>query len=76
MCLAIPGKVIEILPEDRIKVDFGGVIKTVITTLIGDVPLGKYVIVHAGHAIEIMNEDDALETKKLLTEMLEANDII
>ena len=62
MCLAIPGKIIEI-SEDRQSalVDFDGLKQNVIIALLLNPEIGKYVIVHAGYAIEQMNEADALE---------------
>ena len=62
MCLAIPGKIIEINNEkSSALVDFDGIQQNVITALILNPEVGKYVVVHAGYAIEQMNEKDALE---------------
>ncbi|MFZ2456852.1 MAG: HypC/HybG/HupF family hydrogenase formation chaperone [Candidatus Altiarchaeia archaeon] len=69
MCLAIPGKVLEIKGKEA-TVDFGGVKRSVKTDLVNVKP-GEYVIVHAGYAIEVMSEEDALETLKILEEMLD-----
>ncbi len=60
MCLAIPGKILEINGNSAL-VDFNGVKQQIIIALIQNPEVGKYVIVHAGYAIEIMNEKDALE---------------
>ncbi len=49
-------------------VDFGGVRRTVKVDLV-TVKTGEYVIVHAGYAIEVMDEKDAQETLKILEEM-------
>ncbi|MDF2954796.1 HypC/HybG/HupF family hydrogenase formation chaperone [Candidatus Alkanophaga liquidiphilum] len=69
MCLAIPAKVLEV-HGDRAKVDFGGVKRDVNVTLV-DVAVGQYVIVHAGFAIEVIDEEEALETLKLWEEILQ-----
>ena len=62
MCLAIPGKILEINEEKHSAVvDFNGIKQEVIIALIQDPKIGKYVIVHAGYAIEQMNEEEALE---------------
>ncbi|MFX1273482.1 MAG: HypC/HybG/HupF family hydrogenase formation chaperone [Promethearchaeota archaeon] len=62
MCLAIPGKILEInLDEKTALVDFDGIKQKVIIALIQNPQIGKYVIIHAGYAIEQMNEEDALE---------------
>ena len=67
MCLAIPGKVLEI--EDDAypkmgKASFGGIQKRVCLEWIPDVKIGDYVIVHVGFAISKMNEDEAVKTLK------------
>jgi hydrogenase expression/formation protein HypC len=70
MCLAIPGKIVKIDGE-LAKVDFGdGTAREVNASLV-DVKVGQYVIVHAGFAIEILDEKAAKETLKLWDEILE-----
>ena len=62
MCLAIPGKILEINYEKHSAlVDFDGIKQEVIIALIQNPEVGKYVIIHAGYAIEMMNEKDALD---------------
>ncbi|RLI64088.1 MAG: HypC/HybG/HupF family hydrogenase formation chaperone [Candidatus Asgardarchaeum californiense] len=68
MCLAVPGKVVEI-KGDKAIVDFGGIKREVIVSLLENVQIGEYVIVHAGFAIERLNEEEAKETLRLLDEM-------
>jgi hydrogenase expression/formation protein HypC len=69
MCLAIPARVIE-KTDDIAKVDFGdGTIRDVNVSLV-DVKSGEYVIVHAGFAIQVLDEEDAMETLRLWTEIL------
>jgi len=58
MCLAIPGKILEI-NENSALVDFDGIKQNVIIALIQNPEIGKYVVVHAGYAIEMMNEEEA-----------------
>lgn len=67
MCLAIPGKIIEI---DGItaKVDFSGNILNVELALV-TAEIGDYVLVHAGVAIAVLAEDEALETINLYAEV-------
>jgi len=70
MCLAIPGKVVNIIDGDTIQVDFGGIKRDVKSTLLdGKVKLNDYVLVHIGFAMAIIEEEDALETLKLLAEI-------
>ncbi len=72
MCLAIPGKVVEIEPTAEPlmgKVSFGGIVKRVCLDWIPDIMTGEYVIVHVGFAISKVNEEEALETLKMFLEM-------
>lgn len=61
MCLAVPAKVVETQPE-RALVDLHGNRLSVNTVLTPDVECGQWVLVHAGFAITIVSERDALET--------------
>ena len=72
MCLAIPGKVLEIDPVTQPKmgnVSFGGIQKRVCIEWVPDVKVGDYVLVHVGFALSTIDEQEALETLKLLSEM-------
>ncbi|MEA3229806.1 MAG: HypC/HybG/HupF family hydrogenase formation chaperone [archaeon] len=55
MCLAVPGKVIEI-DGDTALVDYGGVLKKAKISLVTP-DVGDFVMVHAGFAIQIVDED-------------------
>jgi hydrogenase expression/formation protein HypC len=71
MCLAIPAKVVSV-KEDKARVDFGeGVLREVNVTLV-KAKVGDYVLVHAGYAIQILDEKEAQETIRLWNEILEA----
>ncbi len=65
MCLGIPGQVVEIAEETRKSgflegiVDFGGVRRRICLACVPDVRIGQYVIVHAGIAITVLDEDQA-----------------
>ncbi len=73
MCLGIPGKVLEIIPSQlgmtMGKVSFGGVAKEVCLAYTPEVEVGDYVIVHAGFALNKLNEEEAEEVFALLREM-------
>jgi hydrogenase expression/formation protein HypC len=72
MCLAIPGKVLEIDPAAEPKmanVSFGGIQKRVCVEWVPDVKIGDYVLVHVGFALHTIDEQEALETLKILSEM-------
>jgi len=69
MCLAIPGQVISV-DGNQADIDFGGVIRKVNVSLV-DAKVSEWVVVHAGFAIEKMDEEEARETLKLWSEMLD-----
>jgi hydrogenase expression/formation protein HypC len=72
MCLGIPGKVIDVHEEGGLvmgRVDFGGVRKQACLSYVPDVQLGDYVIVHVGFAISKVDEEEALRTLELLSQM-------
>ena len=68
MCLGVPGKVISQI-GDLAEVDFGGVTREVSLLLCPEVQEGDYVLVHVGFAIQRLEEQEALETLKLLKEI-------
>ena len=69
MCLAVPGKIIQIDGKKAV-VDYGGVRREVDISLVDTKP-GDYVIVHAGFAIQIMDPQAAQESLELWKEMFE-----
>ncbi len=69
MCLAVPGQIISI-EGPQAEVDFGGVLKKVNVSLI-EGHVGDWVVVHAGFAIETMDEEEAQETLQTWKELLE-----
>jgi hydrogenase expression/formation protein HypC len=82
MCLGVPGKILEITPSPlgmtMGKVSFGGVAKEVCLAYTPEAVVGDYVIVHAGFALNKLDEQEADEVFALLREMgeveLEADD--
>ncbi|MEW6574080.1 MAG: HypC/HybG/HupF family hydrogenase formation chaperone [Bacillota bacterium] len=71
MCLGIPGKVVEVNPEDHMAViEAFGIRQQISTFLVGEVIPGEYVIVHTGYAIEKVDLDEAQERIKLWEELL------
>ena len=63
MCLAIPGKLIEILEEDPLQrtgvIDFDGIKKNVSLVCVPEACIGDYVLVHVGLAISIVDRQQA-----------------
>jgi hydrogenase expression/formation protein HypC len=69
MCLAIPAKIMS-LQGEKAQVDFGqGVLRNVNVSLV-EAKLGDYVLVHAGYAIQVLEEKEALETLSLWKNVL------
>ncbi|WP_260291237.1 HypC/HybG/HupF family hydrogenase formation chaperone [Sedimenticola hydrogenitrophicus] len=69
MCLAIPGKVVEIdEAADMATVSVGNVRKEVSTALVEDVALGDYLLIHVGYALNKISEEEAANTLKLFEE--------
>ncbi len=72
MCLAVPGKVVDLFEADGIqmgKMDFDGITKSVCLAYVPDITIGEYAIVHVGFAIEKLDEKTALETLELFRRM-------
>ena len=75
MCLAIPGKVVEIdEKKEHATIDYGDGTKRKANITLVEVKIGEYVLVHAGFAIEVLNEKEAQETLDLFREMLSAEE--
>ena len=71
MCLAVPAKLIS--KRDGLGlVELGGVEREVSLMLTPEAEVGQYLIVHAGFAINVMDEEEAGATLALLNEMAEA----
>ncbi len=68
MCLAVPGRIVSI-QGDEAMVDFGGVTRKANVSLV-EVGKGDYVIVHAGYAIQILDEEDAKKSLETWDEIL------
>lgn len=69
MCLAVPAKVLS-KKDDCAKVDFGDGTTREVNVALVDVKVGEYVIVHAGFAIQVLDEAEAKETLRLWDELL------
>ena len=70
VCLGLPGKVVKI-SEKSCVVETMGVLREISTELLGKVKVGDYVLIHAGCAIEIMDEAEAQKTIELFQELQE-----
>jgi len=75
MCLAIPGKIINIDKNSEYSyVDYGEGTKRKINVSLVAAKVGDYVLVHAGFAIQIIDEKDAKETLEMFKEMLSSGE--
>jgi hydrogenase expression/formation protein HypC len=75
MCLAVPGKVIEIYEENGLKmgrIDYSGTVNRACLAYVPEAEEGRYVIVHAGFAISLLDEEEALESLDALNELAKA----
>ena len=70
MCLAIPA-VITLIEDKEADVEIGGITRRISLWLTPEAKVGDYVLVHTGYAINILDQDEAEETLRLLTEIAE-----
>ena len=79
MCLAIPGKIIELTDNEpltrRGKVNFNGIVKEVNLSFVPDAGIDNYVMVHVGFAISQVDENEAQEVFEYLREMDELSEL-
>jgi hydrogenase expression/formation protein HypC len=73
MCLAVPGRIVE-LDGVNARVDFGGITREANVSLVPEAAVDSYVLVHAGFAIQVLNEEEAEETLSLFRQMVDALD--
>lgn len=73
MCLAVPGKVLDIQGDDPLlrsgRVSFAGVVKLVSLTCVPEAKVGDFVLVHVGLAISVVDAKEAEETFRYLQQM-------
>jgi hydrogenase expression/formation protein HypC len=79
MCLAVPGRVVSVEGDDPAfrtgRVSFGGIVKDVILSYTPDVAVDSYVLVHAGFAISVIDEEEADRIYSYLKEMNELGEL-
>jgi hydrogenase expression/formation protein HypC len=75
MCLAIPALINSINGKEA-EVELGGISRKASLWLTPEAKVGDYVIVHTGYAINVLDEEEALETLRLLEEMVAAEDVV
>ena len=79
MCLAVPGKILSVSGDEPLtrmaKVDFGGIQKDVSIAYVPEAEVGKYVIVHVGFALSVIDEEEAQKTFEYLKELDDLNEL-
>lgn len=66
MCLAVPARVVEVIDDERCRVDLGGIQQEISSALIDDPAVGEYLIVHVGFALGRIAPEEAEQTLALL----------
>ena len=79
MCLAIPGEILSIDESDPVlrngRVSFGGVVKEVSLAMVPEAEVGQYVLIHAGIALNVIDEEEAKETLGYFSEIAALNEL-
>ncbi len=79
MCLAIPGKLIEIVDNgDGVRMgraNFGGIVKQICLEYTPEAVVGEYVLVHVGFALGVVDEEEAARTYKALEELQQLGEL-
>ena len=69
MCLALPALIVALIDAETATVDLGGVRKQISIALTPDARVSDYVIVHVGHAIGLLDPEEAARTLALFAEL-------
>lgn len=72
MCLAVPGKIVDVRDERGTRmatIDFDGIRKEICLAYLPDMEVGEYAIVHVGFAISRVDEASALETLQMFRDL-------
>lgn len=77
MCLGIPGKIMEIYQSGELamaKIDFGGVTREACLAYVPEAQVGDYALIHVGFALNLLSEQEAQETLRLIQEIAAIED--
>jgi hydrogenase expression/formation protein HypC len=69
MCLSVPAKIVQV-ESNRAKAEVGGLLREISIDLCPEVAVGEYVLIHAGFAIQRLDEKEAKETLDLLKQLV------
>jgi hydrogenase expression/formation protein HypC len=70
MCLAIPA-LIKLIEDREAEAEIGGVTRRISLWLTPEAKIGDYVLIHTGYAINVLDQEEAEETLRLLEEIAE-----
>ena len=70
MCLSVPARIVQV-ESNRAKAEVGGLLREISIDLCPEVAVGEYVLIHAGFAIQRLDEKEAKETLDLLAQLAE-----
>ena len=79
MCLAVPGKIIELYEKGGLKmakVDFGGIFRETCLDYVPEAKIGDYCVIHVGFALSLLNEEEAMGTLDLLKEISNIEEVL
>lgn len=74
MCLAIPGRVTAVFEENGIRmgdIDFAGTLVRACLEYVPEIMVGQYTVVHAGFAISVLDEDEAMKSHAAWRELID-----
>ncbi len=77
MCLAVPGRIVEIYETGGLqmgRIDFGGSVRECCLTYVPEAEVGSYAIVHVGFAISLLSESEAMATLETLRQIGEMDE--
>jgi hydrogenase expression/formation protein HypC len=77
MCLAIPGRVIEVFEEAGLRmgrINYAGTVNNACLEYVPDIRVGQYTVVHAGFALSIIDEEEALKSHEVWEELIRIAD--
>ena len=77
MCLGVPGKIVEIDDSGALrmaKVDFGGIVRQACLEYVPEAEIGSYVVIHVGFAINLLSEEEAMDSLAALKELVSLED--
>ena len=75
MCLAIPACIEKLIAEDSAIINLGGMRKEISLALVENIAVGDYLIVHAGYALQKLDQKEAAHTLAMFAEMSTMNDL-